>query len=91
VQQWLKDNHVDTRYIDPGSPWQKAYCESINAILGAAHPDRRLFYSMTEVSVVINQWLQEFDAIGPHGFLGGMNPNQFLQRWTNRRTIQQPK
>jgi len=32
VQEWLKDKHVDTHYIDQGSPWQKAYCESFNSI-----------------------------------------------------------
>jgi transposase InsO family protein len=24
VQHWLKEKHVDTHYIDPGSPWQNA-------------------------------------------------------------------
>jgi transposase InsO family protein len=32
VQKWLKDKHVDTHYIEPGSPWQNAYCESFNSI-----------------------------------------------------------
>lgn len=32
VQTWLKDKHVDTHYIDPGSPWQNAYSESFNSV-----------------------------------------------------------
>lgn len=27
VQKRLKGKHVDTHYIDPGSPWQNGYCK----------------------------------------------------------------
>ncbi len=91
VQQWLKNKHVDTHYIDPGSPWQNAYCESFNSIFRITCLNRWLFCSMTEARVVINQWLQEYNTIRPHGSLGGMNPEQFLQRWTEANMIQQPK
>ena len=91
VQKWLKQKHVDTHYIDPGSPWQNAYCESFNSIFRTTCLDRWLFGSMTEARVVINQWLEEYNTIRPHGSLGGMNPQQFLQRWTEGNTNQQPE
>ena len=37
------------------------------------------------------QWLEEYNTIRPHGSLGGMNPEQFLQRWTDGNINQQPK
>jgi transposase InsO family protein len=80
VQRWLKKKHVDTHYFDPGSPWQNAYCESFNSIFRTTCLDRWLFSSMTEARVVIDQWLEEYNTIRPHGSLGGMNPEQFLQR-----------
>ena len=46
---------------------------------------------MTETRVVINQWLEEYNTIRPHGSLGGMNPELFLQRWTKGNTNQQPE
>jgi transposase InsO family protein len=91
VQEWLKKMHVDTHYIDPGSPWQNAYCESFNSIFRTTCLDRWLFSSMTEARVVINQWLEEYNTIRPHGSLGGMNPEQFLQRWTEGNINQQSK
>ena len=91
VQKWLKKRHVDTHYIDPGSPWQNAFCESFNSIFRTTCLDRWLFGSMTEARVVINQWLEEYNTIRPHGSLGGMNPDQFLQRWTEGNTNQQPE
>jgi putative transposase len=91
VQKWLQDQHVDTHYIDPGSPWQNAYNESFNSIFRTTCLDRWLLCSMTEARVVINQWLEEYNTVRPHGALGGMNPEQFLQRWIEGNTIQQPK
>jgi transposase InsO family protein len=91
VQKWLQDKHVDTHYIEPGSPWQNAYNESFNSIFRTTCLDRWVFSSLTEARVVINQWLEEYNTIRPHGSLGGMNPEQFLQRWTAGKTNQQPK
>jgi len=46
---------------------------------------------MTEARVVIQQWLEEYNIIRPHGSLAGMNPGQFLQYWSEGKTNQQPK
>jgi len=91
VQNWLKEKHVDTHYIEPGSPWQNAYCESFNSIFRTTCLDRWLFNSMTEARVVIKQWLEEYNTIRPHGSLNGMNPEQFLQCWTEGNMNQQPE
>jgi putative transposase len=91
VQKWLKAKHVDTHYIDPGSPWQNAYNESFNSIFRTTCLDRWLFSSMTEARVVTASWLDEYNTVRPHGSLGGLTPEQFLQRWTEANTIQQPE
>ena len=92
VQSWLKENHVDTHYIEPGSPWQNPYSESFNSIFRTTCLDRWIFSSLTEARVVIHQWLEEYNTIRPHGSLGGMNPELFLQKWIEgNNTIQQPK
>ena len=91
VQKWLKEKHVDTHYIDPGSPWQNAYNESFNSIFRTTCLDRWLFCSMIEARVVIDHWLDEYNTVRPHGSLGGMNPEQFLQRWTEANELQQPQ
>ena len=91
VQKWLKEKNVDTHYIDPGSPWQNGYCESFNSIFRTTCLDRCLFSSMTEAKVIINQWLEEYNTVRPHGSLGGMNPEQFLQRWADGKMNQQQK
>ena len=91
VQRWLKEKHVGTHYIDPGSPWQNPYNESFNSIFRITCLDRWLFGSMTEARVVIRHWLEEYNTIRPHGSLRGMTPEQFLQCWTEGNMNQQPK
>jgi len=65
VQKWLRKMHVDTHYIEPGSPWQNGYCESFNSIFRITCLDRWWFSSLTEARVVINQWLEEVLAHHP--------------------------
>ena len=91
MQTWLKDNHVENHYIDPGGPWQNAYSESFNSIFRTTCLDLWLFSSLTEARVVINQWLEENNTVRPHGSLDGMNPEQFLQQWVEGNTNHQPK
>ena len=91
VQNWLKEKHVDTHYIEPGSPWQNAYCESFNSIFRTTCLNRWWFSSLTEARVVINQWLEEYNTVRPHGSLGGMNPEKFLQCWSEVNLNQQPE
>jgi|TARA_B100002003_G_C14083221_1_gene521100 putative transposase len=83
VQGWLKDKHVDTHHIDPGSPWQNAYFASLNSIFRIDRPDRWLLSPMTEERVVIQQWLEEYKTIRLHGSLADVNPAKFLQSWTD--------
>jgi transposase InsO family protein len=91
VQNWLKDQHVHTHYIEPGSPWQSAYNESFNSIFRTPCLDRCLFGSITQARVIIDHWLEEYNTLRPHGSLGGMTAKQYLQQWTEAHIDQQPK
>lgn len=91
VKNWLKKKQVDTHYIDPGSPWQNAYCESFNSIFRTTCLDRWLFCSLTEARVVINSWLDEYNTVRPHGSIGGTNPRRFHAQWIENNLNQQPE
>lgn len=91
VREWLKDKQVGKHYIGPGSPWQNAYSESCNSIFRSTCLDQWLFSSLTEARVFVQQWLEEYNTVRPHGSVARMNPEQFLQCWAERTTIRQPK
>ncbi|MBV1907601.1 MAG: integrase core domain-containing protein [Pseudomonadales bacterium] len=37
------------------------------------------------VSQVVQKWLAEYNTIRPHGSLGGLSPEQFLQGWAQNK------
>ena len=74
LRQWLKEKGVGTHYIDPGSPWQNAYCESFKGIFRDGCLDRWIFTSVREARAVIAQWLEEYNTVRPHGSLRGKTP-----------------
>ena len=91
VRDWLKDKHVNTHYIEPGSPWQNACNESFHSIFRTTCLDRYRFGSMAQARVIINPWREEYNPVRLHGSPGGMTPEAFLQRWTQTNMDQQPK
>jgi transposase InsO family protein len=46
---------------------------------------------MTAARIVTDYWLNEYNTVRPHGSLGGLTPEQFLPRWIEANSIQQPK
>lgn len=81
LQDWLEKEHVETHYIEPGSPWQNGYGESFNSIFRDDCLNRWDFYSVKEARVVIAKWLEKYNDYRPHGSLKGLTPNMFLEQW----------
>lgn len=81
LRDWLKREHVETCYIEPGSPWQNGYGESFNSIFRDDCLNRWDFYSVKEANVVGKHWLGEYNDYRPHGSLNGITPNMFLEQW----------
>jgi putative transposase len=77
IKKWLKKNHVETLYIEPGSPWENGYIESFNGKLRDEILDRELFYSVKEAKVIVEDWRLEYNNHRPHSGLGYMTPAAF--------------
>jgi putative transposase len=74
VQDWLSDRGIDTRYIDPGSPWQNGHNESFNSVFRDGCLDRWIFSSVREARLIVESWRIEYNIERPHGALGGETP-----------------
>ena len=57
-------------YIEPGSPWENGYIESLNRKLRDELLDREIFYSLNEVKVLIERWRRHDNTVRPHSSLG---------------------
>ncbi|MBN59742.1 MAG: hypothetical protein CME20_00110 [Gemmatimonadetes bacterium] len=56
VQACLKDYHIKTIYIDPGSPWQNGYIESFHSRFRDECLNREWLLNLSEARVVIEDW-----------------------------------
>jgi len=70
VREWLDRVHVQTLYIEPGSPWENGYVESFNGKLRDELLNREIFYTLTEAKVLVEGWRREYNGIRPHSALG---------------------
>jgi len=77
IKKWLKQRHVGTLYIEPGSPWENGYIESFNGRLRDGILDRELFYSVKEAKAIVEDWRLEYNNHRPHSGLGYMTPAAF--------------
>ena len=69
VRRWLEALHVQTLFIEPGSPWENGYGESFNGKLRHELLDREIFYTLTEAKVLIERWRREYNTVRPHSAL----------------------
>jgi putative transposase len=79
VQKWLKDTHIKTIYIDPGSPWQNGYIESFHSRFRDECLDREVLLNLREARVVIEDWRQHYNRERPHSRLGYKSPEAFIE------------
>ncbi len=79
VQEWLEDHSIDTKYIDPGSPWQNGHNESFNGVFRDGCLNRWAFISVREARLVAESWRKEYNEERPHGALGMMTPAVYAE------------
>jgi len=77
IKKWLSENHVDTLYIERGSPWENGYIESFNGRFREEVLNRELFYSVKEAKVIVQNWRLEYNNHRPHSGLGYRTPAEF--------------
>ena len=74
IRDWLSDMGAKTLYIEPGSPWENGYIESLSGKLRDELLDREIFYTMTEVKVLTAHYRQIYNQIRPHSSLNYRPP-----------------
>ncbi len=74
VRDWLRRLGVQTLFIEPGSPWENGYNESLNGTLVEEMLKREILFTLKEAKVLIEQWRREYNTIRPHSSLGYRPP-----------------
>jgi putative transposase len=81
VRAWLRRLGVGALFIEPGSPWENGYCESLNGKLRDELLDREIFYSLQEAQVLIEAWRRHYNTVRPHSALGYRPPAPGAVPW----------
>jgi len=81
VREWLVRLGVTTLYIEPGSPWENGYVESLIGKLRDELLNGEIFYTLQEARVLIERWRHEYNHIRPHSSLGQLPPAPEAIQW----------
>ncbi len=87
VKVWLQGKGVETRYIDPGKPWQNAHGESFNGKFRDEFLNMEIFRSMEEARVMTESWRRHYNLDRPHSSLGYKTPSEFVESITTLRVL----
>jgi len=83
LRNCLESLGTGTLYVQPGSPWEKGYCEGFNGKLRDECLNGELFYSLKEAQIVIEQWRVGTTRAGPtrHSAIGRRYRRLIALRW----------
>lgn len=90
LKSWLSDSGVGVMYIEPGSPWQNPFVESLNGRLRDECLNRELFTSLVEAQVILAEWRIEYNYERPHGSLNGRTPAQVYEKFIPSAALRGP-
>ena len=62
IQRWLRENQIKSLYIDPGSPWQNGYIESLHSRFRDECLNREWLLNLREARVGIEDWRQHYNT-----------------------------
>ncbi len=73
--------------IEPGSPWQNPYVESLNGRLRDELLNQELFFTLLEAQVLAEDWRTDHNKNHPHSALGMLSPDEFAATSRQQGTI----
>lgn len=72
--KWFKSLDVQPLFIQPGSPWENGYIESLNGRMRDEFLNGEIFFTLTEAQVLIERWRYYYNTKRLHSSLGYKPP-----------------
>ena len=70
-----------TTYIEPGSPWENPFVESVNSRARDELFNVEEFATLLEAQVIVEAWRIEYNTYRPHSSLGDLTPAEYAATW----------
>lgn len=75
---WCHRRRIQQQFIQPGKPIQNCFIERFNGSYRKEILDAFVFYSLNELRIVTEKWMQEYNTYRPHDSLNGLTPELYL-------------
>jgi len=82
---WLVKEGIESRFIEPGSPWQNGFAESFNSRLRAESLNAEAFLNLADAQMKSAVFRRFYNEERPHSSLGGRTPAQAAGAWESSR------
>lgn len=82
LKAYLREGRVETRYIEPGAPWQNGFTESFNATFRDELLDAEIFSTRLEAEVLTERFRRRYNTYRPHSSIDYLTPAEFTAQHT---------
>ena len=79
LDEWAYSRGVKLNFIRPGKPIENAFAESFIGRLRDECLNENWFMSLKHARDIIENWRIDYNEDRPHGSLGGLSPNEFVE------------
>ena len=81
LMDWCHKRRIQHQFIQPGKPSQNCFIERFNGSFRKEILDAYVFYSLNELKLITENWMNEYNTYRPHDSLQGLTPERFLLKY----------
>lgn len=78
---WCHRRRIQHQFIQPGKPSQNCFIERFNGTFRKEILDAYVFYSLNELRMVTENWMNEYNSYRPHDSLEGLTPELYSLKY----------
>jgi hypothetical protein len=87
LRDWCRFSRTGAAFIEPGSPWENAFVESLNSRVRDELLAVESFSCLAEAKVLVEDYRQDYNRSRPHRGLGMMTPLAFSEGWMTAHQV----
>jgi putative transposase len=86
LMNWCHQQRIQMQFIQPGKPMQNSLIERFNGTYRKEILDAYVFYSLTELQTITQNWMQEYNHDRPHDALKNLPPVPYVLKYGKQGT-----
>jgi putative transposase len=83
--EWCRVQGIELQFIQPGRPMQNGFIERFNRTFRQDVLDAHLFEDISQVRILSEEWMKDYNASRPHEALGGKTPLQMEEEFSSKQ------